>query len=215
MNYIKIAVLLSLLMSCPKYHWGQEKFDRFTINLGLTVPFYNSSSSLDLTPAVPEVEFLYNIPLYNIIQLSTGIGIESGKHIVVEEVAKLAWREDVKEWWPYRATNYWNLDFCSMKVPVYLTLPLNNSFIDSFMLGYGFGWLLSYELTEERTPATYWVKINRSFFDFSLGIKKTLFHFNKVSLSCNPGIGYRDYITDHNDWQQKCFLGELKFNVNF
>lgn len=215
MRPYKILVPLLLLMSYSNYNWGQEKFERFTVNFGLSVPFYNSSSSLDLTPAVPEIEFLYNIPLYNIIQLSTGIGLESGKHIVVEDVSKLVWVESLKDYRPWSYTYYWNLDFSSMKVPFYLTLPLNNSFIDSFTLGYGFGWLLSYKLTEETTPATYWVKINRSFFDFSLGVKKKLFQINKVSVSCNPGIGYRDYITDRNNWQQKCFLGELKFNVNF
>lgn len=194
---------------------GQEKFERFTINLGLTLPVYKAPNTVDEFTIVPEVEFLFNLPLYKTIQLSTGIGIESGKHIVVEDVEKLVWRNDVKEWWPWSYRYYWNLNFVSMKVPLYLSVPLNNFFIDSFTFGSGLGWLLSYKLTEEGTPNTSYMKINRSFFDLSFGVKKKLFHFNKVSLSCTPDIGYRTYLTDRNDWQKKCFLGELKLNINF
>lgn len=194
---------------------GQAKFERFTINVGLTLPVYDSSFSGHELTIVPEVEFLLNLPLYKTFQLSTGIGIESGKHIAVEDEAKLIWRNDVKEWWPYRGTNYWNLDFFSIKVPLYISVPLNNSFLDSYTFGYGLGWLLSYELTEEAMPNTSHIKINRSFFDLSFGVKKKLFQFNKVSLSCTPDIGYRAYLTDHNDWQKKCFFGALKVNINF
>ena len=194
---------------------GQEKFDRFTIDFGLTLPVYSAPNSVREFTIVPNVEFLLNLPLYKTIRLSTGIGIESGKHIVVEEVAKLVWRNDVKEWWPYRGTNYWNLDFVSMKVPVYVSAFLNNSFIDAFTFGSGLGWLLNYKLTEDALPNTSHIKINRSFLDLSFGVKKKLFQFNKVSLSCNPGIGYRTYLSDYNDWQKKCYFGELKLNIGF
>lgn len=217
MKQIKIAAFLLLLMSYSNYNWGQEKFERFTVNFGLTLPVYNSSFAYTVheLALVPEVEFLLNLPLYKTIQLSTGIGIESGKHIVVEDVAYLVWRNDVKEWWPYRGTNYWNLDFVSMKVPVYVTVPLKNSFIDAFTFGGSLGCLLSYKLTEESMPNTSGMKINRSFRDLSFGVTKRLFRFNNVSLGCTPGIGYRKYLTDRNDWQKRCFLGELKFNINF
>ncbi len=217
MRQIKITVFLLLLLSYSNYNWGQEKFERFTVNFGLTLPVYKSSFAYTVheRALVPDAEFLFNIPLYKIIRLSTGIGIESGKHIVVEEVAKLVWRNDVKEWWPYEGTNYWNLAFLSMKVPVYLTFPLNNSFIDSFTFGSGLGWLLSYKLTEESTPNTSSIKINRSFLDLSFGVKKKLFHFNKVLLSCTPDIGFRTYLTQRNDWQNKCFFCELKLNIDF
>jgi hypothetical protein len=74
---------------------------------------------------------------------------------------------------------------------------------------------LSYKLTEEQIPNTSSIKINRSFLDLSFGVKKKLLQFNKVSLSCTPVIGYRAYLTDHNDWQKKCFFGELKLNIDF
>lgn len=194
---------------------GQEKFDRYTINFGLTHPVYKDSNPVEKFTIVPEVEFLLNLPLYKTIQLSTGIGIESGKHMVAEEVAYLVWRNDVKEWWPYEGTNYWSLDFLSIEVPLYISVPFNNSFLDAFTFGYGLGWLLSYQLTEEQRPNTSNVKINRSFLDLSFGVKKRLFQFNQVSLSCTPDIGYRAYLTDHNDWQKKCFFGELKLNIDF
>jgi hypothetical protein len=100
-------------------------------------------------------------------------------------------------------------------VPVYISILLNNSFIDSFTFGSGLGWLLSYKLTEEQKPNTSSIKINRSFLDLSFGVKKKLYQFNKLSLSCTPGISYRKYLTDRNDWQKKCFLGELELNINF
>ena len=212
MKYLFCFIALSMF-SCSIS--GQEKFERFTINFGLTLPVYNAPNSVREFTLVPEVEFLFNLPLYKTIQLSTGIGIESGKHIVVEDVAKLVWRNDVKEWWPWRYTYYWNLDFLSIKVPVYLSVPLNNSFIDAFTFGSGLGWLLSYKLTDEGTPNTSFMKINRSFLDLSFGVKKKLFQFNQVSLSCTPDIGYRAYLTDYNDWQTKCYFGELKLNINF
>ncbi|MFA5328715.1 MAG: hypothetical protein WC384_13060 [Prolixibacteraceae bacterium] len=194
---------------------GQEKFDRFTINFGLTHSVYKDSKSVEKFTFVPEVEFLFNLPLYKTIQLSTGIGIESGKHMATEDVAYLGWVNDEIGWRPYRGRNYWNLDFVSMKVPVYLSVPINNSFIDAFTFGSGLGWLLSYKLTEHQIPNTSSIKINRSFLDLSLGVKKKLFQINQVSLSCTPDIGYRTYLTDRNDWQKKCFFGELKLNINF
>lgn len=211
MRPYKILVPLLLLMSCPKYNWGQEKFERFTVNFGLSVPFYKSPNTVRELTFVPEIELLYNIPLYNVIQLSTGIGIESGKHIVVEDVAKLVWREDVKEWWPYSRTTYWNLEFLSMKVPLYFSIPLNKFIIDSFTFGSSLGWFLNYEII----PHTSKTRINQSFWDLNLGVNKKLFKFNRISIDCSPGIGYRNYLSDRNNWQQKCFLGELKFNVNF
>jgi hypothetical protein len=217
MKQIKIAVFFLLFISFSNFNWAQEKFERFTVNVGTTLPVYNSSFAYAVheLALVHDAEFLFNLPLYETIQLSTGIGIEFGKHIVVEDVAYLVWRNDVKEWWPYRGTNYWNLDFISMKVPVYLSVPLNNSFIDALTFGMGLGWLLSYKLTEEQKPNTSHIRINRSFLDLSFGVKKKLFQFNQVSLSCTPGIGHRAYLTHRNDWQNKCFLGELKFNINF
>lgn len=215
MRQIKIAAFLLLLMSYSNYNWGQEKFERFTINFGTTLPVYNSSANWHEFTLVPEAEFLLNLPLYKTVQFSTGIGIESGKHIAIEDVEKLVWRDDVKEWWPWSYRYYWNLDFVSMKVPVYVTVPLKNSFIDAFTFGASLGCLLSYKLTEESMPNTSGIKINRSFLDLSFGVTKRLFRFNNVSLGCTPGIGYRKYLTDRNDWQKKCFLGELKFNINF
>ena len=194
---------------------GQEKFERFTINFGVTLPVYNSSANWHEFTLVPEAEFLLNLPLYKTIQLSTGIGIESGKHIAVEDDAHLLWVNDEIGWRPVEYRYYWNLDFLSIKVPVYVSVPINNSFIDAFTFGSGLGWLLSYKLTEEQRPNTSSIKINRSFLDLSFGVKKRLFRFNNVSLGCTPGIGYRAYLTHRNDWQNKCFLGELKFNINF
>jgi len=194
---------------------GQEKFERFTINFGLTLPTYKAPNTIDELTIVPEVELLLNLPLFKTIKLSTGIGIESGKHIVVEHVAYLVWVNDEIGWSPYENTYYWNLDFLSMKVPVYISVPFNNSFLDSFTFGSGLGWLLSYKLTEEQIPNTSSIKINRSFLDLSFGVKKKLFQFNNVSLSCNPDFGYRAYLTDYNDWQKKYFFGELKLNINF
>ncbi|MDP3442321.1 MAG: hypothetical protein Q8T08_05610, partial [Ignavibacteria bacterium] len=194
---------------------GQEKYERFTINFGLTLPVYNSSFAYTVheLALVPDAEFLFNLPLYKTIQLSTGIGIESGKHIVLEDYAYVIWvNEELRK---YEGTNYWNLDFVSIKVPVYVSVPINNSFIDAFTFGSGLGWLLNYKLTEEQRPNTSSIKINRSFLDLSFGVKKRLFRFNNVSLGCTPGIGYRAYLTHLNDWQNKCFLGELKFNINF
>ena len=193
---------------------GQEKSERFTINFGLTHPVYKDSNPVEKFTIVPEVEFLLNLPLYKTTILSTGIGIESGKHIVAEPVAYLMWVKDTG-WRPYENTYYWNLDFLSLKVPVYVSAPFNNSFFDSFTFGSGLGWLLNYKLTEESMPNTSHIKINRSFLDLSFGVKKKLFQFNKVSLSCTPDIGYRAYLTDRNDWQKKCFFGKLKLNINF
>ena len=158
---------------------------------------------------------MLNLPLYKTIKLSAGIGIESGKHIVVEDVAHLLWVNEKIGWRPVEYRNNWNLNFLSMKVPVYVSVPFNNSFLDSYTLGFGLGWLLSYKLTEQATPNTSSIKINRSFLDLSFGVKKKLFQFNKVSLSCTPVIGYRAYLTDYNDWQKKYFFGEFKLNINF
>jgi hypothetical protein len=129
-------------------------------------------------------------------------------------VAYLAWVKDFG-WIPYENTYYWNLNILSIKVPVYVSVPFSNSFLDAFTFGSGVGWLLSYKLTEESMPYTDQIKINRSFLDLSFGVKKKLFQFNHASLSCNPDIGYRIYLTNYNDWQKKCSLGELKLNINF
>lgn len=192
---------------------GQEKFERFTINFGGMLPVYKSPNTIRELTIVPDAEFLLNLPLNTTIQLSTGIGIESGKHIVLEDVARLIWVND--GWRPYEGRNYWNLDFFSLKVPVYISMPFDNSFLDSYTFGVGFGYLLNYKLTEESLPNTSHIKINRSFLDISFGVKKQLFQFHKVSLGLSPDIGYRAYLSDHNDWQKKCFLIEMKLNMGF
>lgn len=194
---------------------GQENFERFTVNFGVMLPIYGSPNTIGEFTIIPEIDFLLNIPFYKTIKLSTGIGIESGKHIVLEDVAYLVWVNDEIGWRPYEGRNYWNLDFLSMKVPVNVSLPIPNSFIDSFSFGAGFGWLLNYQLTEEQTPNTSHIKINRSFLDLSFGVQKKLFQLNKVSMSFSPAIGYRAYLSDRNDWQDRCFLGEMKLNINF
>jgi hypothetical protein len=215
-NSVKFAFLsLSLIFIFSGNVYAQEKFERYTINVGFTLPVYNSSVTLHELTLVPEAEFLVNLPLDKTLRLSTGIGIESGKHIVVEDVAKLVWRNDVKIWWPWEYRYYWNLDFLSMKVPVYLSVPISKSFIDALAFGCGFGWILNYKLTAEGIPNTSGIEINRSFLDFSIGVKKNLFQFKNVSLGCTPGIGYRTYLTRNNNWQNKCFLGEIEFNINF
>ena len=212
MKYLFCFIALSMFSYSIS---GQEKFERFTINFGFTLPVYKAPNTLSELTVVPEVDFLLNLPLYKTIQLSAGIGIESGKHIVVEDVAHLLWVNDKIGWRPVEYRNNWNLNFLSMKVPVYVSVPFNNSFLDSFTFGSGLGWLLSYKLTEEATPNTSSIKINRSFLDLSFGVKKKLFQFNKLSLSCTPDIGYRAYLTDRNDWQKKCYFGKLKLNINF
>lgn len=141
MKQIKIAVFFLLFSSISDYNLGQEKFERFIINVGTTLPVYNSSANWHEFTLVPEVEFLLNLPLYKTIQLSTGIGIESGKHIAIEDVEKLVWRDDVKEWWPWSYRYYWNLDFVSMKVPLYVSVSLDKFFIDSFTFGGSLGCL--------------------------------------------------------------------------
>lgn len=194
---------------------GQENFERFTVNFGVMLPIYGSPNTIGEFTIIPEIDFLLNIPFYKTIKLSTGIGIESGKHIVLEDVAYLVWVNDEIGYMPYEGTNYWNLDFLSMKVPVYISVPLNNFFLDSYVCGVGVGWLLNYKLTEESLPNTSHIKINRTFLDLSFGVKKRLFQFNKLSLGFSPVIGYRTYLSDRNEWQKKFFFGELKFNVNF
>lgn len=192
---------------------GNEKFKQITINFGGILPVYKSPNTIRELTIVPDAEFLLNLPLNTTIQLSTGIGIESGKHIVLEDVARLIWVNDA--WKPYEVRYYWNLDFLSMKVPIYVSMPFYNSFLNSYTFGVGFGYLLNYKLTEESLPNTSHIKINRSFLDLSFGVKKQLFQFNKVSLGLSPEIGYRAYLSDHNNWLKKCFFGELKFNVSF
>lgn len=215
MQQIKTAIFLFLLISIPPYCWGQKRIERFTVKVGATLPISDSYANLNEYTLVPEAEFLVNLPLYKAIQFSTGIGIESGKHIILEDVDGLVWRDDVKEWWPGTYSYRWNLDFVSMKVPVYLSLSFKKFFIDSFTFGYGLGWLTSYKLTEESIPNTSSIKINRTFREFSFGVTKRLFRFKKLSVGCTPGISYRSYLTDRNDWQKKCVLGEMKFNINF
>lgn len=51
--------------------------------------------------------------------------------------------------------------------------------------------------------------------NLNIGVKKELFQFNRLTLGCTPTFGYSYYLTNHNDWQKKCFLAELKFNFAF
>lgn len=194
---------------------GQEKFERFTINFGGTIQVFKSPNGMDRPIIVPQAEFLLNLPVSKTSQLLTGINIESGKHVILEDEAYLIYVNDKIGWVPYEGRNYWNLNFLTLKVPVYFSGSLNDFFLDAYTFGVGAGWLSMYKLTEEQMPDTSHEKINRSFLDFSFGVQKDLLHFNTTSLGLTPAIGYRVYLTDHNDWQKKFFFGQLKFNVNF
>ena len=211
MKYIFCLIALFMLQNSMG---AQEKFERYTINLGLMLPVYGAPNTPWEYTLVPEGEFLVNLPLGKTTKLSTGIGIESGKHIIVEDEARLTYVEPYG-WVPYEGRNFWDLEFISMKVPVYFSVPFNNSFLDAITLGSGLGWLVTYDLTEDQILNTSHIKINRSYLDLSFGVKKKLFQFNKLSLSLNPQIGYRAYLNNYNNWQKKCFLAEVKLNVSF
>ena len=189
---------------------AQEKFERFTINLELTHPIFNKLFSDNIDTGI---EALMNSRIFNNKILSTGISLQHGKHIRKERVAYLVKVEG--KLYPYKGTNYWNLNFLSVEAPLYFIAPFNKLFLDSYRAGIDFGWLWKYNLTEESMPNIPNIKINRLYLKYNLGIQKNLYQAKKISIMLLPTIGYKMYLSNHNNWQKDYIFYQLNFNFNF
>ncbi len=208
-----ILFLIVLLISDVIIH-AQEKFEKFTVNLGLTHPVHYVPNNIYTFTIDPEIELLMNFRIFSITTLSAGFGMQYGDHVRIKEVNKLVMVDDIGLR-PWKYTYHWNLNFLSIKVPAFIRVPLSNSFLDSYVGGISFGWFWKYNLTERNIPNTSNVKINRSYLDFSLGVRKNLCQADNLSISLSPFLGYLIYFSDNNDWQKNYIFSRIKFNFNF
>jgi hypothetical protein len=191
---------------------AQEKFERFTISAGLTIPVplatrhYNSL--LDY-----EFELLMNFKILGNTTLSTGLGFQYGEHVSAEEVSWLTTVNGKLN--VYKGIGYWNLEFMNTEIPVFFTIPFKKAFFDSYLAGFSFGQYWNINLTRINIPGNSQIKINKTYMDFNLGVKKSLYQAEKFTISLSPSLGYLFYLSDYNDWQKNYIFSQIKFNFNF
>jgi len=207
--YCLITFLLFSIINC-----AQESNEKITINFGISHPILNGRTYASLKYKVdPEIEVLYNFRISNNTKLSTGVGIQYGNHYRIEEVSKLVMVDGIGLR-PWEYTYHWKLNSLSIKAPIFITIPFNNSYIDYFSTGVSLGRFWNYNLTEQNIPNTSHIKINRSYMDFSFGVMKNLSQSEKTSIYLSPILGFRTYFTDLNNWQKNYVFYQLKFNIN-
>lgn len=191
---------------------AQEKFEKFTVSAGLTLPVpiitSNYYSLLDC-----EIGFLMNFKIFGNKILSTGLGLQYGEHVTQEEVGWLTMVNGKPN--VYKGIGYWNLDFISTEIPVIFTVPFKKAFFDSYLVGFSFGQYWNTNLTRTNIPDNLQIKINKTYMDFNLGVKKNLFVSKKLTINLSPTLGYLFYLSDFNDWQKNYIFSQIKFNFNF
>lgn len=211
---MKNLLILSILLFFTFKVNAQEKFEKFTVNLGLTHPIHYVPNYMYKFTIDTEIELLMNFRIFENSILSAGLGLQSCEHIRIEEVSHLVWVDGIGLL-PYEFTNYWNLKFLSAKVPVYIAFPFKNSFLESYIAGFSLGRYWNINLSEKSTPNPPQIKIDRNYLDFNFGVKKNLYQTDKLSINLSPYLGYLIYLTDYNDWQKNYIFFQIKFNINF
>jgi len=208
-HFISFFIFLTIFNTIGN---AQEKFEKFTFSAGLTLPVplatSNYFSLLDY-----EIEFLMNFKIFGNTKLSTGLGFQYGEHVTQEEVGWLTMVNGKPN--VYKGIGYWNLDFMSAEIPVIFTVPFKKAFFDSYLAGFSFGQYWNTNLTRTNIPENIQVKINKTYMDFNLGIKKNIYFSNKLTINLSPTLGYLVYLSDYNDWQKNYIFTQIKFNFNF
>lgn len=208
---MKYLLIFTLLTICTFIN-AQEKFERYTINLELTHPIINSDTYDEYYFLNPEIEVLTNFRIADSTKISTGIGLQFGQQHRVQEVNKIVTVDSNSIPWNY--TYHWILSLLSVKVPIHINVPLNNSFLDFCVGGVSFGWFWKYNLSENNVTSNSDIKIDRSFLNFSFGIGKELSHSDNMSIAFSPILGYQTRFSHLNDWQKNYIFYQFKLSIN-
>ena len=176
-----------------------------TINFGISYPFHGAVFDLLINPKLEVL--LYNRKFENSI-MSIGLGFQYGNHIWIEEYAYLA---DVNgEPWPTRGAYSWHLNFYSLSMPVYFTIPLSNVFFETIVPGFSLGRNFRNNLSEKLIHDVEDERLNKTYLNLNIGIKKNLY---KNMVSIIPSLGRMNYLTENNTWQKGYFFSELTLQV--
>ncbi|PIF05258.1 MAG: hypothetical protein CSA36_07745 [Draconibacterium sp.] len=198
---------------------AQDKKYGLTLNIGVNSqlidfkpfpPSHGSKSIYELR-LNPTAEVLANFSVLRKYRLYTGLGIEHGRHLALQHIAKLVYVDEFNSH-PYQATYRWYLNYTSLYFPVYFEAPLN-LFFENFYTGIRIGRLLKYNLSE-RSRDTSKVKVNRNYIEFGIGLKKA-FTIIGQNFAVSPYVGYRKYTSDLNKFQKNYPFLEIKFSTNF
>ncbi len=194
---------------------AQEDISRIAVNFGFTYPVLTKHANESINIKVDnEIEALYNFKISNNSKLSTGVGFQYGIHHKTQEAEKVMMVDGVGSL-PWKYTYYWKLTSLSIKVPMILTVPFKNSYIDFFSTGVSVGRVLNYNLTERNIINPTQIEINRIYMDYSFGVMKYLGQDEKVSIGLSPTLGFRTYFTDFNDWQKNYVFASLNLFFYF
>jgi len=192
---------------------AQDRFERLSVNFGLTHPILNSNDYNENYIIDPEIEVLMNFRILNKTTLSTGFGMHYREHTRAKEVNEIVMVDSILRPWNFKYQ--WKLNFISIKLPVFITIPVNNSFLDSYVGGISLGWICKYDITKNTKPIESDIKLNRYYIDFSFGVRKELSQSDKLSVAISPILGYQTYFSEHNKWQKDCIFYQLKLIINF
>lgn len=193
---------------------AQEKQSWLIINAAVSHPVFNFQSHYEREYNInPEIEILTEFQVFESSKLVTGLGLQSGKYNIIEDVSELVYVEGIG-WLPVEYSNHWELEFISLYVPAIIKTPINNFFLNSCSAGIDFGAILNYNLSLKNSPVVPNEKINRYFLDWKFGIEKLFLHSKSVQFGISPFAGIRTYLTQYNTWQKNHFFYGLKLSVN-
>ena len=150
---MKSILYLLILLS---FNFKAIAHEKFSVNIGITHPVLYVPNTMYKLTIDPEIGLLMNFRFFKVNTISTGFGMQYGEHTRIKEVSKLVMVDNVGLR-PWKYTYHWNLNFLSIKIPVFITVPLNNSFLDSYVGGISFGWFWKYNLTENNIALEFFV----------------------------------------------------------
>jgi hypothetical protein len=211
---MKNLVFLTILLIFNFKITAQDKKEWITFNFGLTHPIFTYPAYYEHKYTLnPEIEMLLNFPVFETIKLSTGCGLQFGEYNSREEVSKLL-PDNEGDLYPWEYTYDWKLSFTSLYIPIMIEIPINNSFLNSFIAAIDIGKLIKYDLSEKHIRDVSYEKINRYYLDWNFGLKKDILQSKLQTVSLSPYIGFRTYLTKNNSWQKNHFFYGVKLSYS-
>ncbi|MDD4225798.1 MAG: hypothetical protein WCY58_06050 [Mariniphaga sp.] len=114
----------------------------------------------------------------------------------------------------YKGIGHWNLDFMSTEIPVIFIVPFKKSFFDSYLAGFSFGQYWNTNITKIDIPDNLKIKVNKTYMDLNLGVKKNLYQSEKLIINLSPILAYLFYLSDNNGRQNNYLSYQIKIDFN-
>jgi hypothetical protein len=190
------GILLLIVVLVPPLS-AQESKKGFEFNFSLIHPVKRSLSEYKFSTD-PTLEVLYFTSLSKKIWVAGGLFAQAGKHNWLENTGH-SFTDIYGIPYPLRTDYNRQLEFFSLGIPVKIGLSFNDSFFNSFFLGFTAGNHLKLEMADyynskfvANIPVyPYYPYYKSVFWELNFGFEKIIYNKKNFALSLSPVAGYR------------------------